>query len=257
MLDGGEHWRTGDAGRRPGRRSPPAYQGMVPHHGQPARLDSHPGDCAEHHHRDGGHAAGLPHRARSQGLPNQSCRGRAQERDREVEDSDTYVVIGGCMRNRLVLRSRVPGAVFAAIAAALLSSQLRGQAVAAPAAQAGVLELGGIRPGMTAQQAYEALKARAHGAKIGIGEYSVAGLSEKPVPNSMAVFIPDTMPAQTITVWLTLPPSKQVVWAVGLEQRYSESGKMLPGTIVDALRKKYGPEVPPTVAAMALEPYWA
>jgi hypothetical protein len=161
------------------------------------------------------------------------------------------------MRNPSILRSRVPGAVFAAIAAALLSTQLRGQAVAAPGAQAGVLDLAGIRPGMTAQQAFDALKARAHGAQIGVGENSVTGVSEKPVPNSMAVFIPDTMPAQTITVWLTLPPSKQVVWAVGLEQKYPESGKMLPGTIVDALRKKYGPEVPPTVPAMALEPYWA
>jgi hypothetical protein len=84
-----------------------------------------------------------------------------------------------------------------------------------------------------------------------VGQYSVAGVTDKPVPTAMAVMIPDAVPAQTITVWLTTPPLPQTVWAVGLEQKYPESGKLLKSTIVDALRAKYGPE------ANVQYSYWA
>src|SRR6185369_2703138 len=45
-----------------------------------------------------------------------------------------------------------------------------------------------------------------------------------------------------ITLWLTLPPSKQVVWAVGRMIEFDENKQLLKSTVITGLRQKYGPE---------------
>jgi hypothetical protein len=101
-------------------------------------------------------------------------------------------------------------------------------------------EVAGIRPGMSAQKAYDIMKAEAGDAHIGIGEYPTSGVSDKPVPETFAVHIISKVPALTIQVWLTTPPSKQTVWAVGELLEYPESGQLLIGTVFDSLQKKFG-----------------
>ncbi|HEX9198433.1 MAG TPA: hypothetical protein VF865_02665 [Acidobacteriaceae bacterium] len=145
------------------------------------------------------------------------------------------------MRNSFVRKSSVICARLAVAAAILLSPQLRGQTASAPA-QPGPTEIAGIRPGMTAQQAYDALKAHAHGAKIVTERLSINGVSETPIPVGMAVMIPDTLPAEIVTVWLTTPPSTQVVWAVGETMKYPDANQMLTESVLGALRKKFGAE---------------
>jgi hypothetical protein len=139
-------------------------------------------------------------------------------------------------------------ALCATTAVMLCSPQLCAQAAAS-----GVPDVAGIRPGMTAQQAYDALKAHAPRAKIAIGQNTVEGVSATPVPDLMTVKIDDRVPSEILTIWLTTPPSKQVVWAVAQSMTYPESNKMLVSTVVDALRKRFGNQT----GSQPLFAYWA
>jgi hypothetical protein len=100
----------------------------------------------------------------------------------------------------------------------------------------------GIRPGISAQEAYDLLKARAPGAKVGVGQFPVSGVSDKPVPVSMAVDIPDADPSEVIGVWLTIPPSRQVVWAIGRSIVFAQNKQVLKSKVLGGLRQKYGRE---------------
>ncbi len=112
--------------------------------------------------------------------------------------------------------------------------------------------IAGIRPGMSAQKAYEILKAEANGAQIGVGEYPTAGVSDKPVPEAISVDIINKVPALTIQVWLTTPPSKQVVWAVGEILQYPDSNHLLISTAFASWRQKFGQPTQTTFSAA----YW-
>ena len=109
-------------------------------------------------------------------------------------------------------------------------------------AQTSLPDVVGIRPGISAQEAYNLLKARAPRAQIGVGQFPVAGVTDKPVPVSMAINNPDSDPPEIIKVWLTMPPSKQVVWSIGRQIRYEQSKQLLKSTVINGLRQKYGPE---------------
>jgi hypothetical protein len=114
-------------------------------------------------------------------------------------------------------------------------------------------ELAGIRPGMSAQKAYEILKAEAGGAQIGIGEYPTAGVTDKPVPEAFSVHIINKVPALTIRVWLTTPPSKQTVWAVGEVLEYPDTDKLLISTVFASWHQKFGQPIDSAFSAA----YWA
>jgi hypothetical protein len=118
-------------------------------------------------------------------------------------------------------------------------------------AQTSLPDVVGIRPGISAQEAYNLLKARAPRAQIGVGQFAVAGVTDKPVPTSIAVSNPDVDPPEIIKVWLTMPPSKQVVWAIGRQIEYEQNKQALKSTIINGLRQKYGPETDPQ------SHYWA
>lgn len=116
--------------------------------------------------------------------------------------------------------------------------------VAPLAAQAGTSlpDAVGIRPGMTPQEAYNALKAHGNGAKVGIGQLILKGVSEKPVVMIMSVKVMGSSPEETITVWLTPPPNRQQVWGIRRTLQFDEEHEMLKSTVVEGLRQKYGPE---------------
>src|SRR5215813_9016442 len=73
-----------------------------------------------------------------------------------------------------------------------------------------VPDVAGIRPGISAQEAYNLLKARHPGIKIGVGQFQIAGLGDKPIPTEIAAQVVDASEPETLTVWLTTPPGKQV-----------------------------------------------
>src|SRR5689334_6950826 len=59
------------------------------------------------------------------------------------------------------------------------------------AATSAMPDVVGIRPGMPAQEAYNALKARNANVKIGIGKFMMPGLGDKPTVTSMAAQVVD------------------------------------------------------------------
>jgi len=110
----------------------------------------------------------------------------------------------------------------------------------------------GIRPGMSAQEAYNALKARNPNVKIGIGQMVVPGLGDKPIAVSMAAQVTDARAPEVITLWLTIPPGPQVVFAVGRQLEYDPSKALLRANVLEGLRQKYGPETD----SNPVGPYW-
>lgn len=108
----------------------------------------------------------------------------------------------------------------------------------------GVPDVVGLRAGDSAQQAYNALKTWGHGSKIGIGMMQLP-ISQKPVAVIMSTQLLNTSPTETMTVWLTLPPQNQVVWAIRHEVTYDPDKQLLTSTPLQALRQKYGPEMDP------------
>ena len=100
----------------------------------------------------------------------------------------------------------------------------------------------GIRPGMPAQEAYTALKAHSNGAKIGVGQTMLPGIPQ-PVVVLMSLQVLGASPAETITVWLTVPPEKQVVWGIRRTLIFERGKELTRNAIMDGLRQKYGPEI--------------
>jgi hypothetical protein len=87
----------------------------------------------------------------------------------------------------------------------------------APVISTSLPDIIGIHPGMPAQEAYSILKTHYPRAHIGIGQYS--GMGAKPVPVLIAVYDKDKYPSETVTVWLTTPPSKQTEPQLYLKSR--------------------------------------
>jgi hypothetical protein len=125
-------------------------------------------------------------------------------------------------------------------------------AQSAPAQQpSGLPDVVGIRPGMSAQEAYNALKARANGSKIGIAQSIIQGIHQ-PVVTVMALQVTGSSPREEITVFLTYPPQKQVVWNVVRTLSFEPGKEPTRASILDGLRQKYGPETGATTAGL----YW-
>ena len=122
-------------------------------------------------------------------------------------------------------------------------------AMVTPSIAQGVPDVVGIRPGMSAQDAYNALKARANGAKIGIGQMAMPGVTDKPVVVVMSMRVMGSSPGETIAVWLTLPPNNQQVWGIIRKLQFGPGKEMLKSALLDGLKQKYGAETDPN--------YWA
>lgn len=101
----------------------------------------------------------------------------------------------------------------------------------------------GFHLGISAQEAYDQLKTYGRGAKVGVGQTMLPGAPGKPVAVLMSVQVQNASPGETITAWLTLPPQRQVVWAIRRTLIFDQSNPPLQSTLLAALRQKYGPEV--------------
>src|SRR5437868_3984388 len=103
-------------------------------------------------------------------------------------------------------------------------------------------DLVGIRPGMPAQEAYTILKARNPNIRISLGQAPIPGFGDKPVVTEMRAQVIDPAAPETITIWLTIPPTKQVVFAVGRKLEYGPDQQLLRSQVLASLRQKYGTE---------------
>src|SRR5215472_18640951 len=126
-------------------------------------------------------------------------------------------------------------AIFTTIAAS-------GQQRADAPSPSSIPDVVGIRPGISAEEAYNLLKARNSNIKIGVGQAQVPGLGPKPIVTTISAQVLDARAPEILTVWLTLPPAKQVVWAVGRRLDYEENTWLLKENIIPSLRQKYGQE---------------
>jgi hypothetical protein len=95
---------------------------------------------------------------------------------------------------------------------------------------------------MPAQEAYAILKARNPNIRISIGQAPIPGFGDKPVVTEMRAQVTDASAPETIAVWLTIPPTKQLVFAVGRLLEYDRDQPLLRSKIMESLRQKYGNE---------------
>jgi hypothetical protein len=123
----------------------------------------------------------------------------------------------------------------------------------APEVSSALPDVAGIRPGVPAEEAYNLLKARHPSIKIGVGQLQMQGLGDKPISAQISAQVVDASAPETISVWLTSPPGKQVVFAVGRILEYDPNQPLLRSKVVDSLRQKFGPETLDSGA----EVYWA
>jgi len=106
----------------------------------------------------------------------------------------------------------------------------------------GLPDVVGIYAGMSAQDAYKVLSSRANGAKVGVAQTMLQGI-DKPVAVLMSLQVLGSSPREEITVYLTYPPQKQVVWGVRRTLTFDQGKELTTASILEGLRQKYGPEI--------------
>ena len=143
------------------------------------------------------------------------------------------------MRNRTT--TLPAGLVVLALSFCSLAAQAQTKQGVASASSA-LPDVAGIRPGMPAQEAYSILKARNANIKISMGQAPIPGFGDKPVVTEMRAQVTDPSAPETITIWLTIPPTKQVVFAVGRLLEYDPNQPLMRSKIMESLREKYGTE---------------
>ncbi len=145
-----------------------------------------------------------------------------------------------------VRASATPAVALALLA--LLAGQSAAAAPAPPATSAapgGTLpDIVGLRPGISAQQAYDFLKAYDKAARIYISDtpLGIPPISPKPFPYRLALTQDPNSNAEVISVSLTLPPSKAVVWRVTRSNYFVAGQAPTVEKVIESLRAKYGPE---------------
>src|SRR6266403_5215604 len=75
-----------------------------------------------------------------------------------------------------------------------------------------------------------------------MGQAPIPGFGDKPVVTEMRAQVTDPSAPETITLWLTIPPTKQVVFAVGRLLEYDHNQPLLRSKIMESLQEKYGTE---------------
>jgi len=138
----------------------------------------------------------------------------------------------------------------------LLAFTLAATATAtAIAQQSAVPDVLGIRPGMPIADAYRVLKAHDPKGSINVFQTRIDAISAKPLTHGF-FYSPtnNTSDFEFIRVHLTLPPSVQTVWEVTRTVRFPSDKQPLPFTLLTALQKKYGPELPQRTPD---QHYWA
>ena len=141
------------------------------------------------------------------------------------------------------MRARLIPAVVALLVASPFSGPalMAAHAESSPPSSGALPDVVGLRPGITAQEAYKFLKSYDRVAKIYVSDTPLPPVQDKPVPFAIAMAQDDNA-AEKIQADLTLPPSKQMVWRVTRRLQFSPDKQTSPQNLIASLRKKYGPE---------------
>ena len=140
------------------------------------------------------------------------------------------------------MRTRMKWSIATFVLAALASSTLP-----AHAEGTGGPDILGVRTGMSPEQVYETLKGIDVTHRVTVAQVSIpALLGDKTAVFAMAPEGRNSGSAETMSVWISLPPNPQQVWSV--QRQFNGSIHTTIGQIIESLRQKYGPE---TVASMS------
>jgi hypothetical protein len=147
---------------------------------------------------------------------------------------------------RSAIRTRAISVTFA------VSTVLSGaicQAQAALKAPNGMPDVVGLYPGMPVSDAYNLLKAYFpnRGGRVDLVQEQWPGVNgDKPLPTVLHIPAIDQQGAydDVIDVAVTLPPTKQAVWAVKRSVRFEPGKAPSTNAVIAGLRQKYGPEMP-------------
>src|ERR1700733_8612136 len=105
----------------------------------------------------------------------------------------------------------------------------------------------GVRTGMSPEQVYEMLKGIDVTHCVTVAQVSIpALLGDKTAVFAMAPESRNSGSAETMSVWISLPPNPQQVWSV--QRQFNGSIHTTIGQIIESHRQKYGPE---TVASIS------
>lgn len=163
------------------------------------------------------------------------------------------------MRN-LMARTAVIAALVAAAGFGMAWAQAQppAQKPASPQdAQKIVLpDIVGFRPGITAQEAYDKLKAYNPRAKIAASLTPIPQLSANPLTFALVMSESGESSAEIIETDLTLPPGKQVVWRIARRFTFDPGKEMLLENLLATLREKYGHESQPLAAVNPQMAVW-
>jgi len=103
----------------------------------------------------------------------------------------------------------------------------------------------GLRPGIPAQQAYDFLKAYNKAARVYVSDTPLGGsepTGSKPFPYLFTLTADPNKTVEMISVFVTLPPSKDTVWRITRFTPFAEGQGPTVEKVIAALRAKYGPE---------------
>jgi hypothetical protein len=116
----------------------------------------------------------------------------------------------------------------------------------APTPQTGLApDVLGLRPGMPIGDAYRLLKAHDPRGSIRYGQKRIAAVSDKPITHALLYSANgSSQDPEIIIVDATFPPGPQTVWRVTRFVQFAEGKRPLASTVLDALRQKYGQELP-------------
>jgi hypothetical protein len=136
----------------------------------------------------------------------------------------------------------------AAISATLVAAAGAAMPAAAqPADTAGgaLPDIVGLRPGIPAQQAFDFLKTYNRAARVYVSDTPLGGSApsgSKPFPYLFTLTADPNNVVEVISVFVTLPPSKDTVWRITRFTPFAEGQAPTVEKIIAALRAKYGPE---------------
>lgn len=125
---------------------------------------------------------------------------------------------------------------------------MHSHAQSAPKSPNGMPDIVGLYPGMPVSDAYNLLKAHfpTRGGKVDVHQDTIHGLNgDKPLVTKL--HIPTRAQQDTyddqLDVAITLPPNKQVVWAVNRTISFAPGKAPSAAALTAGLRQKYGPEM--------------
>jgi hypothetical protein len=111
--------------------------------------------------------------------------------------------------------------------------------VAAIAAAAGIVDVAGMKPGMTVKDTILALRAANPDLKLTPNTFRLVGLGDQDLMDTVRA---DSLSGDQYMLEFTLPPTHEVLWGLMRIIKFDEKHRPTAANTIAELRKKYGPE---------------